>query len=318
MKKETLDIIKRLESIDYSKKKHINRSTIQRAFDNHLRALNQPIRKVRLLRGLNLSNHKFDDKYMQNWSLLYNTMYNESYNEKTKSASNFFWDKLRLTLNTSALESLSRLCSNNHYGSVPKALIWAIVIEEVLTDCVPYQKLKEVESSFIEAYDAGAFMYCIAEQEIIVVTQPVMQIKNNKLHCDNGPAVDWGKEKYFFLNGVRMNEEQVLITSEQMTPEFVMKEENAECRKELVRKFGIDRLKTLGKVVDKKDDYELLDMSSVFLGLSYAPHLLMKNPSVPGVFHLEGVSPDCKTVEHAINWRRYRDINKTWVPEILT
>ena len=46
--------------------------------------------------------------------------------------------------------------------------------------------------------------------------------------------------------------------------------------------------------------------------------LCMENPSIAGTMHMEGVFPECQTVEHAINWRKYRDINKEWKPEKIT
>ena len=55
-----------------------------------------------------------------------------------------------------------------------------------------------------------------------------------------------------------------------------------------------------------KDTYELIDMSSIFTKVQYAPYLLMKNPST-GTMHMEGVHPDCKTVEQALNWRNQTD-----------
>jgi len=39
-----------------------------------------------------------------------------------------------------------------------------------------------------------------------------------------------------------------------------------------------------------------------------AKYLKMINPSI-GCFHVEAVGPECFTVEHAINWRAFQDIN---------
>ena len=140
---------------------------------------------------------------------------------------------------------------------------------------------------------------------------------DGRLHCMDGMALaypdGWG---IYALNGVRMKPEYVLTKTEDMTPEMVMKEENVDVRRELVRKFGVDRLKSFGKKMDSVGDYELLDMSKIFTSVDYAPHLLMKNPSI-GVYHLEGVGQECKTVEHAINWRA-GDIKRVWNPKVLT
>jgi len=160
-------------------------------------------------------------------------------------------------------------------------------------------------------------------------------------HREDGPAlvIPEKNERKFFLHDVEMEEWQVMIDPEKMTPDMITKEENAERRKELIRKFGIERMRSQGKVVDTKtyeenissgdnsEDtvikryYELIDMAAVFKveeAVAYAPHLMMENPSISGTFHLEAVHPDCKTVQHAINWRKYGDINKYWNPIRLT
>ncbi len=47
-------------------------------------------------------------------------------------------------------------------------------------------------------------------------------------------------------------------------------------------------------------------------------YLKMKNPSI-GVWHLEGVDRDCKTVQSAINWRAGDlAVAADWRPSVLT
>jgi hypothetical protein len=58
-------------------------------------------------------------------------------------------------------------------------------------------------------------------------------------------------------------------------------------------------------------------MSPVFTGLNYAPHLLMKNPSLVDTWHLEGVHPTCETIQQAINWRA-GNIKVEWSPAQLS
>jgi hypothetical protein len=60
-------------------------------------------------------------------------------------------------------------------------------------------------------------------------------------------------------------------------------------------------------------------MSPVFKGsgIRYAPFLLMQSASVEGARHLEGVSPECRTVEQAINWRA-SEVADNWDPDLLS
>jgi hypothetical protein len=127
--------------------------------------------------------------------------------------------------------------------------------------------------------------------------------KNRLLHCEDGLAVSY-KDGYglWCLNGVCVTKEIVLTPHDKLDPKLILKEKNAEVRREIVRKIGIERVcKGLkAKVVDSVGEYELLMLD---LGDGRVrPYLKMKNPSV-GTYHIEGVHPDCDTVKKALNWR---------------
>lgn len=109
----------------------------------------------------------------------------------------------------------------------------------------------------------------------------------------------WG---LYCLNGVRVPPQIVTTPAEQLDCQFILKERNAEIRREFVRKAGIEKVcKDLGaKTLDVQDSYELLALN-IGDGLE-RPYLKMKNPSI-GVYHIEGVSPECRTVQQALNWR---------------
>lgn len=87
----------------------------------------------------------------------------------------------------------------------------------------------------------------------------------------------------------------------------ILKTRNTEIRREIIRIVGIERVcYDLGaKVIDRAGDYELvaLDLQDG----RYRPFLKMHNPSVPEIWHVEGVHPCIKTVQDAINYRRYGD-----------
>ena len=66
--------------------------------------------------------------------------------------------------------------------------------------------------------------------------------------------------------------------------------------------MGIERIVAAlnATVVDKSGDYELL-LLDIGEG-SPRPYLRMRNPSVPGVWHIEGVHPNVRTVAEALAW----------------
>ena len=144
---------------------------------------------------------------------------------------------------------------------------------------------------------------------------------NHQLHNECGMAVKypdgWG---LYALNGVRVPEWLVLTKSEDLNPRDLLKIDNVEIRKEFVRKVGMERICHVLKstCIDRQGDYELLLLE--IRDEQKRPYLKMLNPSL-GTWHVEGVHPDCKTVQDAINYRRYgelNDDNKDWKPVILT
>ncbi len=144
------------------------------------------------------------------------------------------------------------------------------------------------------------------EKLALVCEKPTAIHRNERgqLHKDGSLALahsdGWG---VYALNGVRMKPEYVLTPEEKINPMDVLKEENADQRRELIRKVGIGRMKAAlpHKTMDKRGDYELLSIN-LGEGAPDARYLQMVNPSI-GVLHLEGVAPECDTIEKSLNWR---------------
>lgn len=144
--------------------------------------------------------------------------------------------------------------------------------------------------------------------DICIVTKKPTKVSynsKNQLHCEDGPAIVYEDGfAVYILNGVRMTKEYVETPWNKLDPTIILKETNAEVRRELIRKIGIERfIECSGaKVVDEDGEYQLL-MVDIGLGKdNLKPYLKMKNPSI-GVYHVEGVGPDCKTVKDALFFR---------------
>ena len=82
----------------------------------------------------------------------------------------------------------------------------------------------------------------------------------------------------------------------------ILKEKNAEIRAVMIRATGLEKfVQDAGaECIEKNDAYELLNINVI--NGTYRPYLKMLNPST-GVWHIEGVHPDCKTIKQAIEWR---------------
>jgi hypothetical protein len=145
------------------------------------------------------------------------------------------------------------------------------------------------------------------------------KLKDGVLHCEDGPAISYpDKFSVWSMNGVPVTKEIVETPADKLDPRLILTEKNAEVRREIVRKIGIERIcqKLETKTIDKKGDYELL-MLPIPEMKTEAKYLKMKNPSIDA-YHMEGVPSDIKTCQEAINWRAFGDVSIQWTPSQLT
>ena len=172
--------------------------------------------------------------------------------------------------------------------------------------------------------ESGAYDYLLYQNCAIVCEHPSKihwTIINNRkvLHNASKPAIEWEDGyKLYFLNGTKVPEELVTTPSGKLDIEFFKKETNADIKTEFIRKFGIERMSSLGKSVDShknynqdwytKSEYELIDMSPIFESIDYAPHLKMKHQTM-NMFCMEAVSPNCKTIQDALSDRNEEDMS---------
>ena len=160
--------------------------------------------------------------------------------------------------------------------------------------------------------------------ELCILSERPSVLKINdrsQLHCDGGPSLLYPDGfSLFTLNGVCVPENIVMTPAEELDPKLIFSETNAEIRREILRKMGIDRFIQYcnPKVLDAKGDYELLEINDIerFPRMVY---LKMINPSI-GTYHVEGVADHCKTVQEAINWRAGDSVdeNENWEPSHLS
>ena len=159
------------------------------------------------------------------------------------------------------------------------------------------------EVSFIIPYKGICF----------ISEKPKINWVDGNLSKDGGKAVEYADGYGLFsLNGVTVPEYLAMTNSGELDIQKFHDEKNADVRTEFIRKYGVDRMLDLGKQLDThenydeewwtKSAYELWDMASIFEGIDYAPHLKMTNATT-GVFHVEAVSPECRTIRDALKER---------------
>jgi hypothetical protein len=173
---------------------------------------------------------------------------------------------------------------------------------------------KEKWDSYLQITKSG-IIYPTDDFCVISNKPKEINMRNGVLHAEGKPSVLYNDGfSVWSLNGVRVSKEIAETPAGELDPKMVLTEKNAEVRREIVRKIGVERVcKKLGaKVMDRKGEiYELLNLD---LGENrIRPYLKMVNPST-GTYHIEGVSPECNSVEMALNWRN----KSTEKPFILT
>ena len=123
----------------------------------------------------------------------------------------------------------------------------------------------------------------------------------------------------YALNGVCVPEWVSVPPPERLDPTRITELSNAEVRREFVQRIGMERLwhKLSPTILDAETfvvggEYTLADLH---VGTDRPWRVLkMQNPSLPEVWHIEGVAPDCSTVREALNFRN--GLNETDVDDI--
>ena len=140
--------------------------------------------------------------------------------------------------------------------------------------------------------------------------------------------------QYSYLNCINVPNWLYNTPPEKLDIKRILSIKNVDVRTLAIKKIGMEKLMLYGRVIDswknypenewwKKSEYKLIDMHDFvpprkkvsfrtnktlkLNNVKYAPFLCMKNQTT-SVYHLEGVSPECKTLYDAIKMR-YNELN---------
>jgi hypothetical protein len=146
----------------------------------------------------------------------------------------------------------------------------------------------------------------IPYENVVILSERPTVCKTNAegdLHCDCGPAIMWGDDyKMFFLNGIDVPEQIATLPKEQITKEMFLEEGNADVKREIIKKIGIEQTIALigAKTIDTYSTvtgglYELLEVD--YDGKGPRNYIKMKCPS-SGANHILGT--EGKTAKEAL------------------
>jgi hypothetical protein len=162
---------------------------------------------------------------------------------------------------------------------------------------------------------------------VIVTGRPSFVGWNNeeprRIHADGRSAVEYPDGwKVWALNGVHVSQYVAETPAQEIDPSVLLREQNADIRREIVRKVGIERvLRALdAEVVDEQDvlypnmDTQHYQLVQLDLGDGRKrPYLRMSHASMPKLDLVEGVHPDCDTVMAALRWRNQSPELPQWI-----
>lgn len=164
------------------------------------------------------------------------------------------------------------------------------------------------------------FWWAPFDYAAIIVERPTIlaiDLTTGNLHSETGPAIAFRDGvSLYYLNGVAVPEYLVMTPSEKLDLNWYTQQTNADVKAEFVRKYGVERMcEKFGKIVDsykkypKKQfpkwhasEYEVWDMQPLFPELDHAYYLKMLNQTT-GIWHMEGLSPKCNTIDIALTER---------------
>ncbi len=139
------------------------------------------------------------------------------------------------------------------------------------------------------------------EKFVIAMDRPkTVFVKEGRLHKEGAPAMSYGDgAEIHSLNGIRCKKWMAEEDPTTWDAEKVLGVDSVDQRREVVRRYGIDRLWDKASVIDVDGSYQV---GIIEITGSKRVYLRMVNPSI-GCFHVESVGPECKTVQQALNWR---------------
>jgi hypothetical protein len=145
----------------------------------------------------------------------------------------------------------------------------------------------------------------------------------NQPHAEFGPSHRWRDGfSIWHLNGVKVEQWMAEWRLDDIDARKVLKIENVDQRRELIRRMGIERV--IGQLRPTVLDVERREVGGEYRLLAVEMNhgepwrfLQMVNQST-GAVHIEAVPRECETVRHALNWRAAQNIDHDWYPNQLT
>ena len=111
-----------------------------------------------------------------------------------------------------------------------------IVIGAIITNDIA---LFNMWYPLFEAFEAGLWQLCIAENEIVYLSLPIIHLDSERrLHADNGYAFTWLDSGDYYYHGVYVSE-QIIMHPDTITVAEIHNEQNAEVRRVMMERYRL-------------------------------------------------------------------------------
>lgn len=187
-------------------------------------------------------------------------------------------------------------------------------VEEISWVSTTYLGAIQLKKSDIEKwsrplYDAflsGVWILYWTEDTLFWVAKPTVHTekteRGRRLHKERSAAVESDIENLYFWHGVLVPA-FVVVSPDWITERDIDTEPNAEVRRVMLERYGLDRYLLSGQILDSMEEYRIVEKQ--FNG-SPMRALIMRCPTT-GAAYVHPVHPAVSTVEEALAWKRGHD-----------
>jgi hypothetical protein len=170
------------------------------------------------------------------------------------------------------------------------------------------KQTEKLKGLWIIAQNAGWYL---SHKNICWISErhDICNLKNGRIHCETGPAIAYPDGfAVYGLNGIRVPKWLIETPAEKIDIQKVFDETNADVQREIIRKIGVERLISKTDLLDTFTDqhtgggnkYELRKLK---IGNNIdRRYLHFEHASIPGVFYMKSVPPECVTALQARAW----------------
>ena len=185
------------------------------------------------------------------------------------------------------------------------------------------RKLHSIWLPLLEAFEAGAWLFWITADELVVAERPsaVRTDDRRRLHHASEPAFSWLSDiREFYIHGVHVPS-YIIEQPETITITEIESERNAEVRRVMIERYGRARFLTeSGAAQIHADDFGILYRKEV---TGDEPIVMVKvinaTPDPAGTFkdYFLRVPPTMRTAREAVAWTFEKEAD-AYAPAVQT